>query len=300
MQGRKDWLKITLWIVALLMVVAGGLSVMSVVMLRRVPEWYQPDLTTASERHTAAGAFAKILIDIHNWGSGANAANVRAAQTVAQSNAQTAGQAQNLLAQKPDQAFQITFTDTQLNAFFNEWADSRGRREWFDQYVDDPRLVLRQNQLIIVGKAKELGLVVSLLFEPRLTDTGQLDLNLSQVLGGILPLPDAMWSGKRDSIERTLQRKLPLYQTGADITKEGIANGDAASAAMNQMLLATLKYKPASPVIFVPIDLKGLSESLPVKITTVDVHDHALELTVEQMNGEERNGFLEELKKPIE
>lgn len=122
-----------------------------------------------------------------------------------------------------------------------------------------------------------------------------LNMNLSHVLGGVLPMPDAMWSGQRRSIVNTLEAKLPMFQDGASISAEGIANGDAGSAAMNQLLLAMLRYKPASAVIFVPLDTK-LSQNLPVKITSLAIHDHALAMTAERMSQDERETFLRQLK----
>jgi hypothetical protein len=86
------------------------------------------------------------------------------------------------------------------------------------------------------------------------------------------------------------------YQHLAAITPEGIANGDAASAAMNELLLATMQYKPASAVIFVPIELQHLSQSLPVKITALSLHDHTLEMTVEGMSAQERESLLQRLE----
>jgi hypothetical protein len=150
--------------------------------------------------------------------------------------------------------------------------------------------------LIVVGQPKAVDLVVSLVFEPKLDNDGNLNLNLVHVLGGVLPLPGAMWATQRTVVEETLQSNLPRYQQTAAISPEGIANGDAATAAMNQLLLATMQYKPASAVIFVPIELQHLSQSLPVKITALSLHDHTLEMTVEGMSAEERDSLLKHLK----
>jgi hypothetical protein len=288
---KNKWLKRGLWTLALLVVVGAGLSVMSYVMLRRTPDWYLPDTMTDAQRKTAAERLENMLIQLRNWGGKQHAAQVRAGPTThAQQQAQTA------LSQKPDEAFTISFTDDELNAFFNKWADSKNRRAWFDQYVENPKMVIRGNQLIFVGNVKEMDMVVSLVFEPRLDDKGNLDLHLVHVLGGVLPLPDAMWEGKRRSVEQGLQSKLPIYQQGAEISPEGIANGDAGSAAMNQLLLETLQNKPAGAVIFIPIELQHLSQSLPVKITALSIHDHTLEMTAEQMSEEERRVFMGTLK----
>jgi uncharacterized protein YpmS len=282
----------------LLIVAGGAIWGTSYAMLRRTPEWYQPDTSTPEQRSKAARAFQDVLTSIHNWGGRhhAIAVNAKLSANPSTGDSATSRQAQALLAEKPNEAFEISFTDTELNAFFDTWENTHDRRAWFEQYVINPRLVLRENQLILVGKVKESSLIVSLVFEPKLTSDGKLNLNLTNVFGGVLPMPDAMWAGQRSAIENTLRSKLPAYQKGAAITAEGVANGDAGSAAMNQMLLATLQYKPTSAVIFVPLDVMHLSQNLPVKITTVAIHDHTLQMTAEQMSEEEREAFLKDLK----
>ncbi len=288
--------RLLVWTVGLLLVAGAGIWAASYAMLKRTPEWYPPDTSTPDQRSKAAKAFEDILISIHNWGSKQRAAparsHPRADATAVDPSTQ---QARAMLGQKPDEAVEISFTDDQLNAFFDKWANTRDRRAWFEQYVVGPRLVLRENQLILVGKIKEWDMVVSLVFEPRIDSSGALNMNLSHVLGGVLPMPDAMWSGQRRSIVNTLEAKLPMFQDGASISAEGIANGDAGSAAMNQLLLAMLRYKPASAVIFVPLDTK-LSQNLPVKITSLAIHDHALAMTAERMSQDERETFLRQLK----
>jgi hypothetical protein len=288
---KNKWLKRGLWTLALLIVVGAGLSVMSYVMLRRTPDWYEPDPQTEAQLETKSQRIEDLLKRLSNWGGKEHAQQVRRTPTT-----HAEQQAQTALSQKPDEAFNISFTDDDLNAFFNKWTAAKDRRAWFDQYVENPRMVIRGKQLIFVGKVKDMDTIVSLVFEPQLDDQGNLDLHLVHVLGGVLPLPDAMWEGKRQSVERALKNKLPEYQQSATITPEGIANGDAGSAAMNQLLLATLQNKPAGGVIFIPIELTHLSQSLPVKITSLSIHDHTVEMTAEQMSTEERDAFWKRLK----
>ena len=289
-QRRRKWLKICLWIALLLIVAGFGLSAMSYIAIHRTPDWYQPDTRTQGERTRAADRLENLLGHLVSWGQ------KKHFESPASMDAHNAQQAQAALARKADEAFPVSFTDDELNALFNKWANTHDRREWFEQYVEDPRIVIRGHQLIFVGKAKAMGTVVSLVFEPKLDTAGQLDLKLVHVLGGVLPLPDALWSGRRVGIERMLRDKLPAYQQDANISSDGIANGDAASAAMNQLLLATLQYKHTAPNIFVPIDWLNLTKSLPVKITSLSMHDHTIEMTAEQMNADERKALLQQLK----
>lgn len=293
---RMNWFRFSFWAIGFLLVASGALWGASCVLLRRTPDWYQPDTRTEAQRNKAAEAIENILLTMSHLHGKARATPVRARLPADPAGADAATQqARTILAQRPNEAFQISFTDDQLNAFFDKWANTHERRAWFERYVTDPRLVLRENQLILVGKVKEPELVVSLIFEPRLNAQGQLELNLVHVLGGVLPMPDALWTNQRAAIEDALRAKLPIYQQGASITPEGIANADTGSAAMNELLLALLNYKPTSAVILVPTNM-SLSQSLPVKITELAIHDHTLQMTAQQMNEEEREAFLRALK----
>jgi hypothetical protein len=282
-------LKVIFRLLLLLFVAAIGVSVMSYIAVRKTPDWYQPDTKTEAQRNKIAARLEDLLLSLRSWNQQKHYEQAAPSQPDPQ-------QTKSLLSYKPDETFPISFTDEELNALFNKWTISKNRRAWFDQYVENPQLVLRDKQLIIVGKAKAMDMIISLVFEPVLEPDGQMNLKLAHVLGGVLPLPDALWSGQRVAIEKMLREKLPLYQQDANISSDGVANGDAASAAMNQLLLDTINYKPTNAVIFVPIDWQQLTKSLPVKITKLTIHDHTLEMTAEPMNAEERNILLRRLK----
>ena len=294
-------LKTLLLIVAVLLLSAILLSAGGWFMLRGTPEWYQPSTATAEQRKKAADRAENMLISIQNWAGGARAARLRAAAaTVGAGDAPTTTQAATALSHEPSQPFQIQFSDEELNAFFNKWADLNGRRESLERFVDDPRLVLRNNQLILAGTVKDLGTVVSMQFEPRIDEHGSLQMNLVRVLGGILPLPDALWSSKRERMQQYLQAKLPAYQQEAAMMPDGTANSAAASAAMNKLLQSVLHNDPADPVLFVPYDLHKLNRSVPVKITAVAIQNNTLTITAEQMTAVERGALLDRLRAPYD
>jgi hypothetical protein len=269
-------------------------------MLRGTPDWYKPVTSTPEQRKAAAERAEAMMRGINNWAAASRAARLRAA-AAAPENADeptTHQAAAALAARDPSTPFQIQFTDEELNAFFEKWVDINGRREAIAQYVTDPRLVLRDNQLILAGTVKDLGAIVSMQFEPKIDEQGRLQMSLVHVLGGILPLPNAVWSKQRAKVEQLLQSKLPAYQQAAALAPDGTANAAAASAGMNKMLLAILRGEPADPVLFVPYDPGKLSRSLPVKITNVSIHDNAMTITAEQMTNSERAGLLERLHAP--
>jgi hypothetical protein len=284
-------------IVFLVVLVLGAVlaSVVGWFLLRGTPDWYKADAITAEQRQAAANKAEDMLTRMTNW---AGAAQARRASQVA--DGPTTTQASGVLGHEPSQPFEIQFTDVELNAFFNKWADLDDRRAVMDRYVENPRLALRDHQLILAGNVKDLGMVVSLQFEPKIDERGKLRMDLVRVMGGLLPLPDAMWADKREKFEKMLRSELPKYQRSAKFSSEGTANGAAASAAMDKLLLATLNREPAAPVVFVPYQVSRLNSSVPAKITAVSIQDHTLTMTVEQMTTDERDALLTWLREPYD
>jgi hypothetical protein len=269
------------------MVLAGGWF-----MLRGTPEWYKPDTIAPQERQIAARNAEDMFTRMTNWAASARARRIRAGLTTTQANI--------AMAHEPSQPFQIQFTDEELNAFFDKWADLNGRREFFEQYVEDPRLVLRNNLLILAGSIKEMNMVVSMEFTPRIDERGRLQMDLVRVLGGILPMPSALWARPRERIGRLLESRLPIYQNSATIAADGTANASASAAGMNKLLLAVLNGNSADPVLFVPYDLRNLNRTLPVKITAVSIENNMLTVTAEQMTSVERSALVGRLRAPYE
>jgi hypothetical protein len=292
------FIKRLIMVVVVLVLVGIAVSAGAWFMLRGTPEWYQPDTTTDAQRQAAFERARNMYTRMTNW-AGAARARSHQASSGDRPNATTT-QADDVMAHEPDQPFQIQFTDAELNAFFNTWVDNRGRRAMFDKYVDHPRLVLRDQQLIVAGNVKELGTVVSMQFEPRIDSEGRLQMNLVRVLGGILPLPDAMWADQRDKIEHLLASKLPALQRDSRFAPDGTANASAASASMNKLLWSILHREPADPVVFVPCEQFNLAPSIPTKITAVSIQNDTLTMTVQQMTGAERESLMERLRSPAE
>ncbi len=306
------FLKAFLLFVAVLLLGGIVLAVGGWFMLRGTPAWYKPNSRTQAQRRLDADSAEDKLITMRNWAQRVRASAASKSQRTHNSAAAIAAaasstgplttdlptttQAATVLAHEPQQAFQIQFTDAELNAFFDKWADVGGRRAVFERYIEDPRLILRDNQLILAGNVKDLGTVVSMQFEPTIDEQGNLQMNLVHVLGGILPLPDAMWARQREKIERTLKSNLPTYQQAAKISADGAANSAAASAGMDKLLLAVLHREPADPVVFVPYDRGNLGRSLPVKITAVSIGDNTLTITADQMTSAERDALLQRLR----
>ncbi len=294
--GRK-WIKRGIWTIAFLIV--AGVITAGVLnhMVHGTPDWYQPDVSTPDEKRTAADRVENLLMEIRFRFSPPTQAALaaRRAQEMAKANSQSAAQSDLVKSEQPDLPFDLELTDAQLNAYFQRW-ETVDRQHLLDEYVEDPRIVIRDNQLILVGKVKSMGIILSFIFEPRLDDHGDFFLNLVRVQGGMLAVPDAMWSGKRDSIEQMLARKLPPFQARAAVAADGTVNGDTGSAAINEMLLAVLRNTTSPAVIFVPVGNFSLAPSFPVRITAMSMRGHSLKMTARKMTPDELAKLLKTIK----
>jgi len=268
-------------------------------MLRGTPAWYRPDLMTPDQRRAAAARVEDKLIRMYDWVAATRARRVRAVAATNSPPVPSATAAADFLAHEPAQPFQIAFTEAELNAFFDKWADVGDRRAVLAQYVQNPRLVLREKQIILAGTLKDMGLVVSMEFEPSIDNQANLQMNLVRVVGGVLPLPDIIWARRRKQILNLLTRKLPALQQRATIAPDGTASPAAAEAAMNKLLQAVLGHQTADPVIFLPYDVRNLDHCVPVTVSAVSIQNDTLTLTIQQMTAPQRQALLQRLRMPV-
>ncbi len=285
-------LKILLGAALILFLIALAAAITGWFLLRGTPEWYRPRENSADRERVAAASVEDKLIRVYDWVGAARARRVRQAESATHAPAAT----------KPlvPETFQVQFTDEELNAFFDKWADAGGRRAALEQYVDNPRLVLRDNQLILAATVKEMGTVVSMEFQPQIDEQGKLQMNLQKVLGGILPLPEALWTRQRDRVASALERKLPGLQQSSDISSDGAADAAAAMVGMNELVLAALNRQPAEPVLFMPFDVRHPGRSDPMKLTAVSIESGKISLTVQEMSPAQRQALLEKLHAPYD
>ena len=108
------------------------------------------------------------------------------------------------------------------------------------------------------------------------------------MLGGRLPLPEALWSKQRDRAARLLASRLPALQRSARIEPDGATNESAIGAAMCELVLQVLNGQPAEPILFLPRLDEG--RGIPVKLTAVSIENQTLGITVEPLGASERAG----------
>lgn len=278
----RKWFKVVACSAGLVIAAGVGVAAAEWLRVRRTPAWYAPDRTTPQQRAVAADRFEDTLARLYDWSADRHARRVADPSTPATA----------------DATHPLAFTDGQLNAFFDRWSELQNRRAAIEAYVHDPRVVVLDGRLILAAQVKELGVVVSLLVQPTVAADGRLRLTLDKVLAGVVPVPDAFFAGQRASLEKVLASNLPADQAAAKLDRDGLANGAAATAAMDEMLLAMLRGLPAEPVIFVPVNTSASAPLLPVRITAVTAQDHTLAMTAQAMTADERRDLLARIETP--
>jgi hypothetical protein len=200
----------------------------------------------------------------------------------------------NISPQIPE-SLEISFTQDELNGFFQKWDATFGWSERLRGYVSDPEIVLTPERLILAATVDDLGAVVSVEFEPRLEDD-KLYFPVKRVLAGRLPLPRALWDRYRARMESRIRESLPSWQGSAQVTARGGANGDAVKAAMGELVLCALSDEPAPPVLFVPYSMNSRPKSLPVKLTALKIADQRLWLTVQPIDASQGRQLLSTIR----
>ncbi|HEY2586636.1 MAG TPA: hypothetical protein VGI81_12805 [Tepidisphaeraceae bacterium] len=278
------WLKRLILLVVFLGVFAGVLGAAGWWLSRRAPAWYA--LRHRSPQETAADA-ARAEREVRRTLGWAQDQQAYADSTRYGGPPST----------RPAKTLHIALTEDELNGFFQKWDREFHWSEQCQQYIADPQIVLHNDRLILAATAKEMGTVVSIVFTPQL-EHGKLNMPVEQVLAGRLPLPQAMWNRYRAPLEDRIGEDLPVWQEGAQIQPNGSANSDAVAAAMGELLIDILNNHPASPVLFLPYDLSNSRHSLPVKLTSVQIADKTLTLTVEPLGPDERQALLTTIRTP--
>jgi len=282
-RSRKIFRRILLAAAVLLTVKLAAVSV-GMLLFRGTPEWYHPRHMDAQVREKAAQSATNKLATIHN-----EAARLRRDERMAERS--------NHPSTMPSEPIVVSFTEDELNAFFDKWA---GFNEWkskYERYVTDPVILLDEGRLILAARVKDLNTVASLHFAPRITEAGELDFELVRILGGNLPLPEMVLSRHQTRLRAALMSRLPGWRRTASMDSAGAPNLSAVAAEMSTMALDMLSHEPADPVLFLPlVDASLKARSVPVWLTGVQIENHTLTMQVRPMNAAERDALLKRIR----
>ena len=264
------------------------LSAVGVAMFKGTPAWYATaagERPTDAQREGLARAAENKMINAQNW-----AATVRAdAQRAQRATAATT-------TARAEASHVIEFSDHELNALFDKWSVLYGWRDKYAGYLEDPRVILQNDRLILAGRMRELGAVASFQFRPHLDPAGKLRLDIVRVTGGRLPMPEGAWVKWRDQLVNSAREHLPAWRAQARIDASGAANHPAMAATLSRLLFAVAGRQAAEPVLVLP--LAGERGSVPVKVANVAVETGKLTLTVQPLTPAERTTLLQRIRAP--
>jgi len=282
----KKLLKGLAIVAAVLLAVAAVVFFLGRHRIYSTPDWYRHERLDPARRAAAANSVDQKLIAARSGIAQAYADQTRSAR---------GGQSATTV---PSSQFALELSEEEINAWIPKWEQELNWKKKLGNYLDEPSIFFREHELILAAPVKEWNSIVSLHFVPAIQD-GKLQVTLSDVMAGTLPLPRMAWDKYQQKLETSLSAKLPELQEEAEIDPHGGANSAAVQAALAELLLNTLHDRPSEPVLFVPDNLSGRAKSLPVKITGIAVADKSMTLTVEPMNAEERATLLKHLRAPF-
>ena len=258
------------------------------VLLRGTPSYYRQSTLTPQQRAEAATRAESKLSQMQNMAVDAHGAEVQKLRGVTQPTTFPG-------------ATTFSFSDDELNALFNKWAELNNWKDVMSRIVEDPMIVLQDGRIILAGKItlKNLDTIVSIQFAPTITSDGRLKLKLVSILGGKLPLPkETVISPMRQRIVQQIAQTLPPLQDRAAITSEGAANESASKALYSELLFHTLNDEPSTAAVFLPM-LSSHNSLAPFKLTEVSIVDNTMSFTVVPMTASERRKLLETIRQPI-
>jgi len=274
------WLKRLLLVVVFAAVFVAAVTAAGWWMARATPQWYKVR-PSRQELSAAADRADHELERILSW-AGNQQALARGHGAADPSD-------------RPPQTLDISFTQDELNGFFQKWDATAGWSDAYGRYLTDPQIVLRDGQLILCATVSDVGAIVSIELAPQLRD-GKLWISVERVLAGRLPLPQVFWTRYRQELEGAVARELPRWQRRARIDNNGGANTDAVAAAMGQLLLSSLSDQPAEPVLFLPYTVHHAPVSLPVQVIDLQVTDQLLKLRMQPLTAGQRSRLLKTIQ----
>jgi hypothetical protein len=286
---RRKWVRRLLLLVATVMVVVLGGAMVVVWMMRSQPAFYRPAQLTDAQRADAAKSAEDKFIRIQN-----EAARTRAAVSAQRRRASTSSSTQPIIFNGAPVT--ITFTEAEINAFFDKWSHFQNWKATYEPYIEDPVVILKDNRVILAARLKDPNLVLSLHFEPSIDETGRLQLELKRILGGMLPLPEAIMKKHQDRLTASLARRLPGWQHGAEIDAGGAVNASAIAASAGKLFVRIFRHEPVEPVLFLPVF--GQKGSVPMRIQAMEVIEGAMTMTIHPMSRQEQIELLERIREP--
>lgn len=290
----KKLLKLTLLAVVLIVVVGAAVAYFGYSRFRSAPEWYRNAALTPAEVEAGAKSLEdKVSRDLQNQVARLRAAKAREASAGASADMTPVENAE----------INASFTEAELNGFWQKWSGEAGWAADAAKYVSNPVIRLADGELILAGTVKDLDTVVSLHFSPQSAPQSAPDkhvsLKLVGIRGGMLPLPVSIVSSQKAALSKLLTPGTHGLAKRARFGPDGAANHATINAELADELMRLLNSEPVEPILFLPVtNFGGSPDYLPARVTSMIVSDGKVDLTAKLLDAAEREKLLEALRKP--
>jgi len=283
----RKLLKRLLTIAAILLFALLIFAVATFTLYKSTPAWYAAPVDPDQRAALAQQAEEKVT-ETQNWATLLHGDAIRAERASASSRPPPAT--------RVTEAHEIRFSTDELSALFDKWSALNNWQSHYSRYVENPRLIIQKDHLILAADVKDLAAITSFHFAPRLDQQGQLHLDLVRVMGGRLPLPDMLWQTQKDNLVQQLESRIPAWRPSARIDADGAASESAMWITLSRLVIRAAHNEPADPILFLP--LTATSKSVPVKLTSLSLDDGALTLQVQKLTPQERTALLAKIRAP--
>jgi uncharacterized protein YpmS len=285
---RMKWLKRLLYLAAFILLGVIAFCLLGIYLYHGTPHWYHRHLATTQEAQQAANSADQKLIDLFSWAATAHAQELRSLRGVAKPSDQPIGPKT------------VTFNEDELNSFFASWQtpEKKQLQSRINRYFADGRVIFEPDTLILAGQSPAVDALVSANFHPSIDNQGKLKLSLGALHAGLLPLPRSALSDQFVRLEDLLTQQLAAEQQSVAIDPALTANSAALAASWLKLLLSALNDSPSDSILIIPFDMTNLRRGLPVKLTSVQVAEDQITLTVNPIAASERSDLENTLKQP--
>jgi hypothetical protein len=277
-----------------MLLIVGGISWY---LYHQNPSWYHLKLSDSQTHQSTVNDAIQKLGGTFSWAAGIRAQFVRQSRGESPSATSTSAST-SAFAAGPNT---ITLTEDEINALLQNWNDPEtgDLQQGLQDHFSNGCVALVDHQIILAAESKELGAVLSIVFEPTVNDSGQLDLQMQGIYIGRLRIPHAALAGKLGELRQTLAAGLAEDQPVAHISASMVANPEAAGAGWTRMLIDAIDGQPSEPVIFMPFDLRVTSQLLAVHVTNVQISEGSITLTLEPISVDQRKEIEARLKRKL-
>lgn len=281
----KKFLKITGVVLVVILLAAGGMAFYAYRSAGSIPEFYKRHRPTGEARLAALENIERKMMNLQG----------RFDQAVATNRQGENGDTDAV----PLEPVEIAFSADELDVTLDGWLASSGLKERMEAYLEDPRLALVDDHLVLAGTMPELGgRVVSIHLVPEVADNGRARLTLDGIYAGRLSLPDMVMAPMRDrSVQALLEKSAPLRDKAA-IDDTGAANSEAAQVATFDQLAILLQRQPLDEMVLFPRLASG--DAVPARVESLVIAEGNLTLGFAPLPATERSELLERIQTPPE